>query len=400
MRIKNAVPVLLLLLLAFILTPTVSASTFVGNRSNVNNRRPFAWSNTFISPSETFGGPSPEIAYGAGRFGVVFEDERDGNSEIYFSLLRRNGKKIGLDLRITDDPGNSRNPVITWNGRTFGVFWYDNPVGETRGIYYASISRKGKLLLGPVRINDITADGVHPSMLWNRRTREYGVVWWDSRVGGTYFARVNRQGNVIKEIPVPTSDPSGYYRPLIGISDSEYVVIWEEWVTCISGLCPEMAFARIGFDGNKIGTDAVITAYGATRPKSIIWNGEEYGVLAGLGHYAKLLRISSKGDIIEPPIDLGNVMMSNARMTWNGRKYALTWVDDRWKTTDHPDNSEVAFRKFDQYGNFMSDIIRVSNAAGPSWNSSAPIWTGSSYAIVWVENLYQPNQSVYFAQGR
>lgn len=196
----------------------------------------------------------------------------------------------------------------------------------------------------PTRINDANSDGVHPSAVWNKKTKEYGVVWWDSRVGGTYFARVNRKGNVIAETPVSTLGPSGYYRPRIGTSGDEYATVWEEWVSCNGGKCPEMAFARVASDGSKIGTDQVITAYGATRAKSIVWNGSEWGVLAGFGHYAKLLRVSTTGDILEPPVPLDSIFMSNARMIWTGREYVVTWID-----------GDVKLQTFDRNGNPTRD---------------------------------------------
>lgn len=360
----------------------------------------FNWENKYVSPSQIYGGSKPEVACGNSKFGVVFDDERDGNWEVYFSLLKSNGKKIGEDLRITNDSGKSANPTISWNGKDFGIFWYDNPVDSNRGIYFASVSSRGKLKIGPLRINDVSADGVHPSAVWNEKTKEYGVVWWDSRVGGTYFARVDRKGNVIAETPISTLGPSGYYRPRIGTSGDEYAIVWEEWVPCTSGSCPETAFAKVDAEGNKIGTDQVITSYGATRPKTIVWDGEEYGVLVGMGHYARLLKLASDGTILQPPIPLDLIMMANAGMVWTGKAYGVTWIDGRWATPEHPDNSEVAFQTIDKNGNAVGEVVRVSTSTGKPWNSSTPIWTGRNFAVTWVENLYEPNQSIYFAQGR
>lgn len=401
---KRIYALLLLSLTFFAITPVVAFAQISKPQKPAKPLWPFLsrfnWENKFVSSSQIFGGSKPEVAYSRRRFGVVFDDERDGNWEIYFSLLKSNGKKIGQDLRITNDPGQSTNPTIAWNGKDFGIFWYDNPVGSNRGIYFASVSRRGKLKVGPFRINDASADGVHPSAVWNEKTKEYGVTWWDSRVGGTYFARVNRKGNVIKETPISTMAPQKYYRPLVETTGSEYAIVWGYNVPCASGSCPETAFARVDVNGNKIGTDSVITAYGATTPKTIVWNGEEYGVLVGMGHYARLLRVGLDGTILHPPIPLDLIMMANAGMVWTGKAYGVTWIDGRWATPEYPDNSEVAFQTFDKNGNAVGEVVRVSSSTGKPWNSSPPIWTGRNFAVTWVENLYEPNQSIYFAQGK
>lgn len=352
----------------------------------------FNWQNEFVSNSSIYGGSLPEVAYGRGRFGVIFEDHRDGTNEIYFSLLNLQGEKIGEDLRITNDPGASWNPTITFSGHEFGIFWYDNPVGSQRGIYYASVDTHGRLRISPTRINDANADGVHPSAVWNKKMREYGVAWWDSRVGGTYFARVDRNGNVVKETVISTLAPQAYYRPLITVSDNEYALAWGYNVPCGAGSCPEMAFGKVSLDGTKIGTDQIITAFGATRPKSILWNGSEYAVLVGIGHYAKLLRVSQTGEIIEPPIFLGWIPMSNAHMIWTSRQYVVTWID-----------GDVKLQTFDRNGNSTHDPIPISQTDGPNWNSSTPVqvgWRGNGIGIAWIDKLYESNQAIYFAQGR
>ncbi|PIS21514.1 hypothetical protein COY33_02435 [candidate division WWE3 bacterium CG_4_10_14_0_2_um_filter_42_7] len=387
------------LIFAFVLTltPTLFPSTtptFAKITPKPN------WENKFVSTSGMVDCPNPEIASGNNRFGIVFDEKWDGNYEIYFSLLDQNGNKIGGNLRITNDPGDSRDPVIGFDGRNFGVFWYDSPAGENRGIYFVAISPKGELKIGPLRINDVNADGVHPSVIWNNASNEYGVTWWDGRNGGAYFGRVNRQGKTILETQVSTMPANAYYRPRIGASGKEYAISWEQQVPCPPGNCPEMAFARVSKNGTKIGNDSIITNYGATRIKSIVWNGKEWGLLVGISHYAKLLRISKNGTVIQDPISLGDIMMSQAEMAWNGKNYGISWMDPQWVTAENSLNGEVAFQTFNSLGKPLSDVTRVSNGTGPSWSLSSLIWTGKKFALTWVENLYQPDQEIRFAQGK
>lgn len=398
MKIKRSylflsIPLFVLLLAAYLFGPKLaSAKTTIWNP-------PFKWQPKLVSQSPDVS--VPDVAYGNGKFGVVWNDKKDGSYEIFFGILDVLGNKIGNDLRITNDLGNSMDPVVAFNGNDFGIFWYDNPSGSNRGIYYARISVKGKLLQTPIRINREEADGVHPSTIWNPKTDEYAVTWCDTSLGnGAYFARVNRKGNRLMEFPVSTLGPTGYYRTLIAKSKKEYALTWTQWVPCGTGSCPETAFARVDFAGKKIGDDRVITNYGATRPLTITWNGSNWGSLVGIGHYAKLLNISREGVVLGSPIDLGDVMMSNARMVWSGKEYGISWGSSQWVTPENPGNGEVVFRKFDLLGSPLSDVIRITENETPSWSLSTPIVVGKRFALVWVDNLYEPDQAIFFAQGK
>lgn len=387
----------LILALALTLTPALSISTtptFAKITPKPN------WENKFVSVSSMVDCPNPEIAYGKNRFGIVFDEKWDGNYEIYFSLLDQNGNKIGENLRITNDLGDSRDPVIDFDGRNFGVFWYDSPAGENRGIYFVAISPKGELKIGPVRINNVNADGVHPSVIWNNASNEYGVTWWDGRNGGAYFGRVNRQGKTILETQISTMPANAYYRPLIGSSGKEYTIAWSQWVSCSTGNCLEMAFARVQKNGTKIGADKIVTEYGNSSPKSVVWAGKEWGTLISIHGEANLLRLSKTGEIIASPTNFSGMLAANAEMTWNGKNYGITWMDTRWITPENSLNGEVAFQTFNSLGESVSDVTRVSYGTGPSWSLSSLIWTGNKFALTWVENLYQSDQEIRFAEGK
>jgi len=62
---------------------------------------------------------------------MAWQDSRDSNNEIYFARLNSYGSaKIGSDVRLTNDPGNSIQPWIAWTGAEYGVFWQDERSGN------------------------------------------------------------------------------------------------------------------------------------------------------------------------------------------------------------------------------------------------------------------------------
>ncbi len=70
------------------------------------------------------------LASGPSGLGLVWDDTRDANYEIYFQLLDAGGSKVGTALRLTNDPAGSFYPRAIWTGAEFGVFWEDYRTGR------------------------------------------------------------------------------------------------------------------------------------------------------------------------------------------------------------------------------------------------------------------------------
>jgi hypothetical protein len=75
------------------------------------------------------------------NFNIVWYDNRDGNWEIYYTLVDIGGNTIIDDLRLTDDPGSSIQPEIELDSNgTCHVFWADNRVDvDNHEIFYKGI---------------------------------------------------------------------------------------------------------------------------------------------------------------------------------------------------------------------------------------------------------------------
>ena len=91
--------------------------------------------NRTLGPATIIGGASaatsPDAVFdSAGRINLVWVDERDGNKEIYYRLLYKNGSAIVSDTRVTNDVGQSIEPVINIKDGKVYVFWADNRTGH------------------------------------------------------------------------------------------------------------------------------------------------------------------------------------------------------------------------------------------------------------------------------
>src|SRR5688572_17688776 len=94
------------------------------------------------------GAPSkyPDLSIGTGsRVALSWQDERDGNVEVYLltgELKDLSGEIDGRARRITNTPGESDGAYLTWNGDRIGLSWADKTVGQHE-VYFESFDRSG-----------------------------------------------------------------------------------------------------------------------------------------------------------------------------------------------------------------------------------------------------------------
>jgi hypothetical protein len=94
------------------------------------------------------GAPStyPDLSIGAGgRIALSWQDERDGNVEVYLltaMLSDLSGEIDGRSRRVTNTPGESIGAYLAWNGDRIGLSWSDKTPGQHE-VYFATFDRTG-----------------------------------------------------------------------------------------------------------------------------------------------------------------------------------------------------------------------------------------------------------------
>jgi hypothetical protein len=94
------------------------------------------------------GAPSkyPDLAIGAGgRAALSWQDDRDGNAEVYLvtaPLVDLTGEIDGRSRRITTTPGESIGAYLKWNGDRLGLAWSDKMDGQHE-IHFMSFDADG-----------------------------------------------------------------------------------------------------------------------------------------------------------------------------------------------------------------------------------------------------------------
>ena len=84
----------------------------------------------------------PHIVHGDGEFGIVWKDPRTGNDEVYFQRVTTAGLKIGTEVQVSSNSGQSRNPFIFYDGYHYIILWDDDTAGN-KDIYAIRMSCTG-----------------------------------------------------------------------------------------------------------------------------------------------------------------------------------------------------------------------------------------------------------------
>ncbi len=134
--------------------------------------------------------------------GIVWEDERDGNREVYFVRLDSSYNKLGSDVRVTNASGNSNTPAISFNGSYYTIIhndFRDNVAGANGNIYLTQVSTAAakRTLYSPSNLVISNAVDTSSTTIYRARlsaTSSFGssglITYYLSNNGGTTFEPV------------------------------------------------------------------------------------------------------------------------------------------------------------------------------------------------------------------
>lgn len=331
------------------------------------------------------------IAWTGSEFGVAWQENRDGNEEIYFARVSDAGSKVGGDVRVTDAAGASYLPTVIWTGTEYALCWTDEREGS-RDVYFTRLSGDGTEVGSDVRV---TTDG-HSSrrsvIAWSGS--EYGLTWSDERNGNweVYFARLGTDGTKIgSDVRVTDDLGTSYVSDII-------------WASSVYGLAfhddrhesYEIIFARVDGDGAKIGPDVRIsvTTDASAWVASLTWTGSEYGIAwhdnSEENYEIFFARLNETGASIGPDVRITNISGSSydADLEWTGSEFVIAWHDDM------SGDSEIYVARVSDTGTKLSSDLRLTNEYDLSADASL-VWTGSRFGLAWTDERTD-NPEIFF----
>jgi len=138
----------------------------------------------------------PSISISGQVLHIVWMELHTGNNkEIYYKRSTDGGSSWGTDTRLTNDPAESWSPSISVSGQVLHVVWEDNRDGNSE-IYYKNSSDGGVSWGADTRLTNSLFGGWYPSVSVSGQVVH--VVWQDERDGNweIYYKR-NPTGNVV-----------------------------------------------------------------------------------------------------------------------------------------------------------------------------------------------------------
>ncbi len=139
---------------------------------------------------------------------IVWDDERDGNANIYYANSTDGGISFNTNIKENDGPATTGSywPEIAVNGSMISIVWYDyrndpdpfNGLSENADIYFTNSTDGGVTFSPNIRINDdsMLEHQKNPSVAVDSSGNSY-IVWSDKRKGAAadsdiYFAWSNK----------------------------------------------------------------------------------------------------------------------------------------------------------------------------------------------------------------
>ncbi|MFQ5719234.1 MAG: M36 family metallopeptidase [Acidobacteriota bacterium] len=218
-----------------------------------------------------------DMVWTGSEYGLAWSDGRDGNNEIYFARVSATGTLIGAEVRVTTDTAVSRFPGIGWNGTHYGIAYQDNRDGN-REIYMTRLDAAGIKVGVDVRLTNDPAISTQPDVVGTGT--EFVIVWRDTRdgTGEIYAARVSDAGTKLTADLRTTNAPQNSLNPSVAWVGSDIAVTWQDLRDGID----EIYFARLDATGAKVGPDQRLTSVAAvSRRPAIVWNNANLAVVWG-----------------------------------------------------------------------------------------------------------------------
>jgi hypothetical protein len=213
-----------------------------------------SWGSDTRLSSDVSASTSPSVAVAGATVHVVWNDDRDGNFELYYKRSTDGGASWDSDARLTNDPDTSFHPNVAVRGAGVHVVWWDDRDGNFE-IYYKRSTNGGASWSADARLTDDPGLSREASVAVNGALVH--VVWADDRDGSPriYYKRSTDGGSTWGGDAPLKADSSGSYYPSVAVAGAIVHVVWFDW----RDGNPEIYHKRSFDSGTSWGSDTRLT---------------------------------------------------------------------------------------------------------------------------------------------
>ena len=290
----------------------------------------------------------PSIAVSGSVVHIAWSDDRDGNYEIYYKRSTDSGIIWGADNRLTNNPSTSEYSSVSVSGLVVHVLWQDQRDGNYE-IYYKRSTDGGASWEQDIRLPNNPEFSVFSSVSVSGSA--VNAAWADQRNGNLeIYYKLSTDGGVSWGTDTRLTNNSAFSQnPSISVSGSIVHVVWHDGR---DGL-PEIYDKRSTDGGISWGADTRLTsdpAYSTYASVSVsnsivhvVWNDDRDG------NYEIYYKRSTDGGLSwGQDTRLTNNILSSSfpSISISGLVVHVIWTDLRGG------NEEIYYKR-DPTGNFV-----------------------------------------------
>ncbi len=262
----------------------------------------------------------PAAASSGNGWLAVWTDYRLGPENVYASRISATGVPLdGEGFLVSRLPlGDlSRSAQVAWSGQSYLVVWERKPKDSSSlEIAAARVSADGQLI--DARPLVVTQAGRSPGVVWNGTS--FFVVW--SKGLSIEGARLSPSGELLDSAPILISRSTHQIleRPSVAWSGKVYLVTW------VQGGNQPLA-ARVGPDGALLDCGELAFPK-SVRPPSIAGGSAGFLAVFNTTEGMSAMRFDAGGKRVDtaPLLLVAGVRDGDARVTWDGAGYLLSWL--------------------------------------------------------------------------
>ncbi len=180
----------------------------------------------------SFGGSSvaefPSIALSGNTIYLAWQDNRDGNNEIYFSRSTNGGTNWQSEVRLTNNVSPSALPSISASFSEVYVSWVDDRDGN-KEIYFKKGSDSGSVWGTDQRLTNNSSESNYTSI--SSSGSLIAVTWQEMRDANweVYIKRSTNSGVNWSADERLSNQPANSFKPSVSVSNFLLHLAWEEY---------------------------------------------------------------------------------------------------------------------------------------------------------------------------
>ncbi len=324
---------------------------------------------------------------------VVWEETRDGNSEVYYKRSIDGGTTWGTDTRLTNDLENSASPSIAVNGSNIYIVWAERRNGNDE-IYYKNSTDNGLTWSPDARLTNNTYTSQQPCI--NVLNSNLHIMWIDNRDGNNeiYYKRSTNSGFSWGSDIRLTNNSASSFQQSLTINGIEIHAAWTDTRDGING---EIYYKKSTNNGTTWGQDIRLTNHSSISQFSTIRNSGQ-----NLFVFWEDSRSSNYEIYYKNSMDGGESWGTDVRLTntINSRKPHIEVSGNTLHVIflkSSSGHSDICYKRSTDSGvNWEPDLILTSNSLS-SENTSIFV-SNSTVNILWTD-LRHGNGEIYYKKN-